>query len=214
MKRWLSIQLIVLLVRGLGKLARAEIIRSDIPQQMRESHGNYILATWHNNIFISAWLLRFQGYAALISQSKDGEGIYSVVNRFGFTAIRGSSSRGGAKALLEMSRSLKQGTPAAVTPDGPRGPIYKVQPGILMIAKMTGLPIIPWHAEASRQWEARSWDRHKFPKPFSRIVAGYGQPFYVPSKLTSEQIPEYAEALEQHMNDHMQMIRQQLAVKP
>ncbi|MGK5093594.1 lysophospholipid acyltransferase family protein [Deltaproteobacteria bacterium TL4] len=210
LKTWILIRILVLFIWLNGLTNKVKRLNEEVIIGIEKEHKNYILALWHENIFFCTWLLRNRKLLALVSKSKDGANIYEVMSFFGYEAVRGSSSRGGAQALLQISRALKGNQSAAITPDGPRGPRLKVQPGIVMLAKMTGLPIIPWHYEAQRQWVVSSWDQHRIIKPFSKVVSAYGEPFYVPKNISSEDLPRYCEQLEQKMLEHTHYVQQQM----
>jgi hypothetical protein len=107
--------------------------------------------------------------AALASQSKDGEIIAAFIDRFGLRPIRGSSSRGGGRALVEMKRAFDSGFDVAITPDGPRGPRYRLNPGVIKLAQLTGGTVLPMHIEYSRCWRLKSWDGFMIPRPFARV---------------------------------------------
>jgi lysophospholipid acyltransferase (LPLAT)-like uncharacterized protein len=139
-----------------------------------------ILALWHGRILPATLYWRDRGIVAMTSQNFDGEWIARLMARFGYRAARGSTSRGGARALVQLRRALKGRHAVAFTVDGPRGPARVAQPGALWLAGSTGLPILPFHIEASRYWSARSWDRGMIPKPFARISVAIGDPFEVP----------------------------------
>ena len=130
-------------------------------------------AFWHNRLCVSAYM--FERYfpdrpgAALASQSKDGEVIAAFVNCFGIRPIRGSSSRGGARALVAMKRAIDTGSIVAITPDGPRGPCYHLNPGVVKLAQITGGTVMPMHVEYSRCWRLKSWDGFMIPKPFANV---------------------------------------------
>lgn len=130
-------------------------------------------AFWHNRLFVSAYM--FERYfparpgAALASQSKDGEIIAAFINRFGLRPIRGSSSRGGGRALVEMKRAFDAGFDVAITPDGPRGPRYRLNPGVIKLAQLTGGTVLPMHIAYSRCWRLKSWDGFMIPKPFAVV---------------------------------------------
>ena len=130
-------------------------------------------AFWHNRLFIMGYLFRrfFPGRrgAALASPSKDGEIISALLERFGIESVRGSSSRRGAAALIEMKRVLQRGSVMAITPDGPRGPVYHVNPGVVKLAQISGGGILPVQVEFSRYWQLKSWDGFRLPKPFSTV---------------------------------------------
>jgi len=176
-------------------------------EDLKREYPAFILCTWHQNIYLSIWLLQKQNLNALVSQSKDGELIAQVMKHFGFNFIRGSSTRGGIKALKQMIASLQDDKSLTLTPDGPLGPEYKVQPGIILLAQRTGVPIIPWHYEAQHQWNLKSWDRQKIPKPFTSVTASFGKAFYVPAKLKSSEIHDYCAQLESVMTQHIESVQ-------
>lgn len=135
-----------------------------------------VWAFWHNRLLIMGYV--FQRYfgskgrpgAALISQSKDGEVISAIIRRFGIRPIRGSSSRGGARSLVEMKRAVQDGYVMAITPDGPRGPRYRLNPGIVKLAQVAGGLVQPVQVTYSRFWRlSRSWDGFMIPKPFATV---------------------------------------------
>jgi lysophospholipid acyltransferase (LPLAT)-like uncharacterized protein len=143
-----------------------------------------ILVTWHGRSFVPAIVFRNRGYWALISLSKDGELQNNIFRRLGFQVVRGSSGRGGVRGALQMARKVKEGGVLAFTPDGPRGPTHKVQPGVILMAEKSGAPIIPVGIGADRRWLAKSWDSYMVPKPFSRAWLLIGEPIYVPPKVS------------------------------
>ena len=112
----------------------------------------------------------------MTSSNFDGEWIAKIIRRFGYFTARGSTSRGGKRALVQLRRDVEAGSPTAFTVDGPRGPALRVQPGAVWLASLTGNPILPFHVEADRYWSARSWDRTQVPKPFSRVAVAIGEP--------------------------------------
>ena len=138
-----------------------------------------ILSLWHGRILPGLHYFRNRGVVVLTSQNFDGEWIARILHKFGFRTARGSSSRGGARALVQMRRELAAGYPAAFTVDGPRGPARVIQPGVVFLAGATGHPILPYHIESDRHWTLNSWDRTQIPKPFSRVVLVIGPPIQV-----------------------------------
>ena len=138
-----------------------------------------IIAFWHGRILPGMIYWRGRGIIVMTSENFDGEWIARIIKRFGFGAARGSSSRGGVKALVQMKRLVQQGHSTAFALDGPRGPAERAQPGAVWLAKATGQPILPFHVEAASAWHARSWDRTQVPRPFARVAATVGPPFYV-----------------------------------
>ena len=138
-----------------------------------------ILALWHGRILPATLYWRDRGIVALTSANFDGEWTARLMARFGYQAARGSTSRGGSKALVQMRRELADGHPVAFTVDGPRGPARSVQPGAVWLAGATGHPILPFHIESSRKWTLGSWDAAQVPKPFSTVGVCVGSPIDV-----------------------------------
>jgi lysophospholipid acyltransferase (LPLAT)-like uncharacterized protein len=141
-----------------------------------------IFCLWHNRLAISMIVHRRhpRKLAALVSASKDGALLAAVLGRFGVEQIRGSTSRRGPQALLELSSHAKKGYDLAVTPDGPKGPRYVVQLGVIALAQVTGLPIIPVTCNTQPKLCLKSWDRFQIPLPFSRCELILNQPIFVP----------------------------------
>jgi lysophospholipid acyltransferase (LPLAT)-like uncharacterized protein len=148
-----------------------------------EGNGLYekpaIYVTWHRQEVLMIYLQRDRGLCGLVSKSKDGEYMARILRHFGYRLIRGSSSSGGSEALRALVKAGRQGLPLAITPDGPKGPIFKVHPGTIYIAKKTGLPVLPCASAYSRKLVFKNWDRYQFPLPFGRLQAVYGEPFFV-----------------------------------
>lgn len=140
-----------------------------------------IYSLWHDRIFAGTYYLRDRGIIVITSQSLDGEYIARFLKRFGFGTIRGSSSRGGVKALVEAIRYIRRGLPLAFTVDGPRGPRYEVKPGPVALAKKTGNSILPFSVECLNYWKVNSWDQLQIPRPFTRVRFTYAAPIYVPA---------------------------------
>jgi hypothetical protein len=178
---WLYIRFVALTSR---------IIRTgeQYPMELRRKEQPFIFGLWHNRQFFLCYAERHNRVHALVSQSKDGEFISRTVNLFGIDTIRGSTSKSGARALVRMIRTLRRGETVAVTPDGPRGPSGRVQPGIVHLAQKTGCPIVPISFSASRKKVFKSWDAYQVPYPFGRIAISYGEPF----TLSPSESPEDA----------------------
>ena len=138
-----------------------------------------ILACWHGRILTGLYYFRDRGIVALASQNFDGEWISRILERFGYSTARGSTSRGGARALVQLRRELAAGHGVAFTVDGPRGPARVAQVGAAWLAGATGQPILPFHLEADRFWTMNSWDRAQVPKPFSTVAVVLGEPIEV-----------------------------------
>ncbi|HEY0306130.1 MAG TPA: lysophospholipid acyltransferase family protein, partial [Longimicrobiales bacterium] len=156
-----------------------------------------IYTLWHGRLLPLTYYHRRQNIATLISQSSDGEYIARVVERWGYTAIRGSSSRGGSGALREMVKLARAGRSMAITPDGPRGPRQQLKPGVLTLAQLTSQPMIPMSASATRAWwvDAR-WDLFLVPKPFATVYVRYAEPVYVPRDADEHTIARIGEQVQ------------------
>src|SRR4051812_49214097 len=154
-----------------------------------------IFCVWHNRLAMS--LIVYRDYicpqsnrkprlAAIVSASKDGGIVARILERFNVQPVRGSSSRRGPQALLELTTWAERGCDLAITPDGPRGPRYVVQPGVISIAQLTGLPIVP--VSYSFKWKValKSWDQFQIPLPFSRGLIKLGAPLEVPREASEE----------------------------
>jgi lysophospholipid acyltransferase (LPLAT)-like uncharacterized protein len=151
-----------------------------------------IFTLWHRHIFVSIYVYRRSGIRPLISQSEDGELVSQLVEELGIKPVRGSSSRGGARAFLEMRNLVKNsGAPLAFPADGPKGPLRVVKGGAVLLAQKAGVAIVPmtWHGSRVKIFE-KSWDRFMIPKPFSEITFAYGEPFFVPDKPAADQTSE------------------------
>ncbi|MFQ5863135.1 MAG: lysophospholipid acyltransferase family protein [Candidatus Brocadiales bacterium] len=164
-----------------------------------EGSSRAIIAFWHATMLVLAYMGRGQGIRVLISQHTDGEYIARVIGNMGFGVVRGSSTRGGTRAMINMVREAEQGHFLAVTPDGPRGPREEAQSGIIFLAKKTGLPILPIGLGFSNCWRLPSWDGFRIPKPFSRVVLAFGEPITVPPELGEEELETYRQVLEKSL---------------
>lgn len=163
----------------LGWTTRIYWFKTEEFLELEKQGKNYIYAGWHNQQLFLLYPYRGQKICALISQSKDGEYIARVLPYFGMKAVRGSSTRGGARALIELIRAVREGYHPMLTPDGPRGPIYQVHPGILYLARKTGLPIIPAATALSHKFKVNSWDKMRVPLPFGKTAFFYGKMMYI-----------------------------------
>ncbi len=152
---------------------------------------NFIGALWHNRLLIFPFVLRrffvHRHGAALISASRDGELLADAIKRFGFDVVRGSSSRLGASAIPQLEGVLASGRDVVITPDGPRGPAYKLGPGIIFLAQKSGAAVVPINMEYSSCWRIKSWDRFIVPRPFARVRVIIGAPYRVRSTSTDDE---------------------------
>lgn len=143
-----------------------------------------IYAFWHEDLWHAIQVFLGQGVCVMVSEHRDGELIARVVERLGYRLVRGSSTRGGARAMRDFVRfAREQQGDLCVTVDGPRGPRREIKEGILFAASLTGLPIIPAGLAVQRSWRTKSWDRMRIGKPFTRVVCALGSPISVPRGL-------------------------------
>jgi lysophospholipid acyltransferase (LPLAT)-like uncharacterized protein len=197
----LGARFLSLLAGGAIRLLRATLAVERLHRERYEglrARGVPILfALWHGRMFLSILEHRGQAIATMASQSKDGEIIAAWLERNGYVATRGSTTRGGGPALRELVRHVRSGRHAALTVDGPKGPPRVVQPGVVQLAKLTGAWILPITSSCSRPRFLSSWDRYLLPRPFSRAVVAYGEPFSIPENLPDEEATRrIAEALD------------------
>jgi lysophospholipid acyltransferase (LPLAT)-like uncharacterized protein len=158
-----------------------------------------IMAFWHGRILPATYYFRRRGIVVITSENFDGEWIAGIIERFGYGTARGSTSRGGRRALLQLTRDLAAGKPAGFTLDGPRGPARVAQPGAIWLAKATGHPVLPFHLEASRHWTLNSWDRTQIPKPFATVALVVGEPFTVPRDADEAALEASRQLLEERL---------------
>jgi hypothetical protein len=139
-----------------------------------------IFPFWHRCVLPSAWIFRRRNLAVLTSRSRDGEYIARVIRHFGFVPVRGSSSRGGQRGLLELRTLVANRQGVAFTIDGPRGPRYVAKRGPVLLARMTGTPITAFYVAVERAWILKTWDAMLVPKPFSRVLVRVAAKIHVP----------------------------------
>ena len=175
----------------LGRTLRVEM--TGWRDEFSDPENQYIHAFWHNRIcaLLPVWTSRFHlrnnNSVVLSSASKDGAAIEAAVGLYGVGAVRGSSSRRGAAALIALKKAAKGGKDLIITPDGPRGPRYSMQPGVIKLGQTTGLPIIPITLLVDECWRLKTWDRFIIPKPFSRMKLIFGEPVELPRKLSEDE---------------------------
>jgi lysophospholipid acyltransferase (LPLAT)-like uncharacterized protein len=168
------------LVAALGRTLDWRVEGASHYDELVRSGRPPILALWHGRILPATLYWRGRGIVAMTSENFDGEWVARIMRRFGYGAARGSTSRGGARALAQLRRDMAAGHSAAFTVDGPRGPARVAQPGAVWLAGATGHAILPFHIEASRFWTVNSWDNHQVPKPGSDVAIAIAEPVLVP----------------------------------
>jgi hypothetical protein len=162
-----------------------------------------IFCGWHGRSLIPANYFRKLGYWVIISHSQDGEMQTRIFTRFGYNIIRGSTGRGGVRALIESIKVLKKNGSMAITPDGPRGPSGVVQEGVMMMAQKSGCALIPVSTHAKPSFYVNTWDKYMVPMPFAKAVFMFGEPIYVPPDST----PEEVELLRKRLEDEIHRLQ-------
>ncbi len=171
------------LVRLWGRTLRIEWLGREEIEAVAAERQRVVGSFWHRHLLTLTYTHRGRGIVVLVSRHKDGEIISQIICRLGYGVVRGSTTRGGARALVEMVRIGRAARPLAVTPDGPRGPREQLQGGILHIAQRTGLPVVPLAVEGLRTRELDSWDRFQIPYPFTRVAIAIGFPIRIPQGI-------------------------------
>ena len=163
----------------LGRTWRVRISHDEAVRAARSSKTPIVFSLWHGQMLPLLYAHRDQGIKVLISEHSDGEIIARIATRFGFGTVRGSTSRGAARALLGLARVLEDGGELAITPDGPRGPARSMAPGVAIVARRAGVPVIAAAASASTAWRLKSWDKFMIPRPFATVHVAYSDAVYV-----------------------------------
>jgi lysophospholipid acyltransferase (LPLAT)-like uncharacterized protein len=187
------------LINALGHTLRWRVEGTEHYDAVIASGRQPIMAFWHGRILPGTLYFQRRGIVVITSDNFDGEWIARIIARFGFETARGSSSRGGPRAMLQLVRDMDKGKPAAFTLDGPRGPARVAQPGAIWLARATGNPVLPFHMEASSNWTANSWDRTQIPKPFSTVAGAIGEPLEVSGDATGDQLESARQELERRL---------------
>ncbi|HYX21589.1 MAG TPA: lysophospholipid acyltransferase family protein [Thermoanaerobaculia bacterium] len=173
-------------ILGLRASFRIREIHPEREASLKQKGVPYVYTLWHGRMVLCILAHLHEEIVTMASRSKDGEVIARWLIRNGYIPVRGSTRKGGRAALQEMIDLVRAGHRAALTVDGPKGPPRKTQPGVLKLARETGSWILPFTGASSRPWFLESWDRYLVPKPFSRCVVGYGEPFPIPPDMPDE----------------------------
>jgi lysophospholipid acyltransferase (LPLAT)-like uncharacterized protein len=173
----------------------------------RPPSGPMIFCIWHNRLGLCMEAYKKfktvssrSGLAAMVSASKDGAFLAGILESFGVEPVRGSSSRRGPQALLELTTWAERGLDLAITPDGPRGPCYQVQEGVMALAQLTGLPIVPFSYHARWKIRLKSWDKFQIPLPFTRCEMNAGDPIFIPRDISDAEREVLRQRVEQSLN--------------
>lgn len=187
-----------LLLRALASTWRLHVINAEAHRAVRAKGQPVIYTFWHGTMLPLLWQHRREHVAILISEHGDGEIIARIAHSLGYHSVRGSTSRGGERAILGTVRELESGRDVAFTPDGPRGPRESFAPGALVVSQRTGAPLVLITVDAPRAWRLTSWDRFLIPKPFARVTIAYDDPLRVEApnaRAAAAQAPLWQERL-------------------
>ncbi|HPN33905.1 MAG TPA: lysophospholipid acyltransferase family protein [bacterium] len=180
-----------LLLQILGRTSRVAIRYHGRSQALQESGRDFIFICWHGKMLLPIFIQRHRGICAMVSEHTDGEMISRTIQRLGYTTVRGSSTRGGAKAFIRLLAIVKSGVVGCILPDGPRGPRHTVKPGVIMLASRSQRPLLPVTFAAQKAIQLKSWDRFTLWRPFSRLGLIYGEPLTVPPDLNEQGIEQW-----------------------
>jgi len=203
-RRWTLRQRIVLsliveagywFIRLLGPTLRVSVSYEEGAQKTLDQRP-LVASFWHSCMIPATYLFRNMGIRVMSSFSYDGEYMGRIIRRFGFVAVKGSSSRNPVRALLGLRRALAEGWTVAFTLDGPRGPRHKVKPGPVALGRSTGLALTTFHAAVDKAWVLNSWDRMMIPMPFSRVLVRVGKLIPVPTEASDADLEGYTAELQ------------------
>ena len=203
-QRWLiraADSLFFLLISLIGRTIRFEVRGMEHLAHIRQAGQLEIQCFWHGSIFLATYYFRGRGLIVMTSQSFDGEYIARFIQRFGYGAVRGSSTRGGIGALVEQIRLMKLGCPAGFAIDGPKGPRHVVKDGALLLAKKTGNPIVPFALTPQKFWTIKSWDKMEIPRPFTRVLIEIAAPINVSAQSDETEIAAKRQELQDVLDD-------------
>ena len=190
-----------LLINLIGMTARFEVTGWENHDKAEENGGLPIYVFWHDRIFLTTYWWRKRRIVVMTSRSFDGEYIARFIQRFGYGAVRGSSTRGGVGAVVEMARLMRAGCTTAFTIDGPKGPRYVAKMGAVLLAKKTGQPIMPVTMALDRYWMLPSWDLFQIPKPFTRARVYVAPPIYVAADADEEMLNAKRDELQRVLDE-------------
>ena len=188
-----------LLIHAIIKTCKIKITGIEKVEEIREKNIPIIYAYWHRHIFVTIYRFKNTGARPLISLSEDGELVSQIAVEFGMNPVRGSSSKGGARAFLKLLDAIKvDNSEVLITADGPKGPLRQIKDGTIRLAQKTNSVIVPigWHASRVKIFE-KTWDKFKIPLPFSSIIYAYGEPFSIPPGVKREDYTQLKEKLKQ-----------------
>ena len=186
-------------IRLLGSTLRIAVSYEEGAQKTLDERPR-IASFWHSCLIPSTYIFRNFGIRVMSSNSYDGEYMGRIIHKFGYVAVKGSSSRNAVRALLGLRRALEEGWTVAFTLDGPRGPRHKVKPGPVALARSSGVPLTMYYAAVDKAWVLKTWDRLMIPAPFSRVLVRFGKLIPVPADASDEDLERYTAELQAAMD--------------
>jgi hypothetical protein len=198
---WLGPWLAYWSIKILSRTMRFEVIHPEIPNSFWEKETPAIGVFWHGRLLMTPVAYKGKKLSFLVSPHRDGQIVGKAMQRFGFHAILGSTTRRGFSAFKKMVEAQKNGSDIAITPDGPRGPRYRAQIGVVELAKLTGRPIVPLTFSASKKKLLKTWDQFLLPYPFSKGVFIWGEPIDVDRNGEGAYLEEKRALLERRLNE-------------
>ncbi len=199
--RYIGIRCASFAVRALLATLRIEIRNGDTVKKFVAEKKNFVSAFWHGSMIIGWYIHRNENVASLVSQSKDGDVLAATLEKWNFHVVRGSSSTGGHDALYMMIDLIRENYSLTITPDGPRGPIYKMKAGAVVTAKKTNVPLFLVGIGIKKKAVLKSWDKFEIPAPFTKIVVIYSDPFWIEDGISHEETNKKIEECEALLNN-------------
>ncbi len=190
-----------LIIRLIGSTAKFEVEGWENKEAIDSAGKIPIYCFWHERMFLTTYWWRFSRGVVVSSRSFDAEYTGRVIKRFGFGTVRGSSTRGGVGAFIELARLMRAGCPAGFTLDGPKGPPRVAKMGPVVLAKRTGNPILAVTMQLARYWTLPTWDTFQIPKPFTRAKIFVAEPIYVPATATDDELETKLQELQSALDD-------------
>jgi len=189
------------IINIIGRTMRWQSVGDSHIDDILKSGNRAIFTFWHGRIFPATYYWRNRGIVVMTSMNLDGEAIAQCIQRFGYGAARGSSSRGGLRALAEMAQRIRQGLDAAFTIDGPRGPRYVAKQGPVLLARKTGAAVFCFHISLKRKLQLNSWDHFQIPLPFTPAVVLKAPPIWVPPTASEDEVRAFHQQMQQTLDD-------------
>lgn len=199
--RFIGNYVLYILIQTLCKTLRMQSLGNKFINTLAKEKKNFVLAFWHGTMVIPWFAHRDLKLLAIISQSKDGDLLAKILRKWNYKVVRGSSSKGGEVALQIMIDHVKRECPVAITPDGPRGPNFKMKAGAVVTAKKSGVPLVLVGAGYKSKIKLHSWDNFEVPFPFSKVQLVYSEPILIDGNLSRDETSKIILQSEEKLNE-------------